>query len=98
MADPLEQALYDFMYDNGVDSSVAHTAANNCARAVERNGAAGFAAGTALGVLTANPSALLMGGVAGAGAGIMTLGLSPHCEEVREAANRWADGSVNELQ
>ncbi len=88
----LEDRLYDFMIDNGVPPGTARDAAQNCSRAVTRYAAGGALIGATMGFKTMNPSTLLMGVVAGAGAGVVGAGLSPSCSEVRKAADNWADG------
>lgn len=84
----LEQRLYDYMIDRDVPPLVAQSAAEECARRMERNAVLGAAGGFAVGFLTANPGAILMG-LAGAGfGGAATLLASPSCEQVREAASQ----------
>jgi hypothetical protein len=69
---------------------IAKPAAMECARRFQSKFLLGAGAGFAVGVLTRNPAAILMGIAAGSFSGTAILIASPSCQEVRNAALKLA--------
>ena len=92
----VKNKLFRCMVSNGVDQATAEVAAQRCATAVYKNGVIGSLSLTAaLVFLTRQPLVIIgavpFGAVASAAG---TLGASPSCQEVRNAALNWASSSA----